>query len=116
MYEVTMIDDRGCIATDTVTVIVNQDDKVIYVPNAFSPNGDGINDIFYTYARGVKTIDFRVFNRWGEKMFQSYSLDHGWDGYYKGQLMNPAVYVYYVEVTYLDGDIRSQKGSVTLIR
>jgi gliding motility-associated-like protein len=116
MYEVTMIDDRGCIATDTVTIIINPDDKVIYVPNAFSPNGDGKNEIFYVYAAGVRTIDFKIFNRWGEKIFQSYSLDNGWDGFYKNQLMNPSVYVFYVDVTYLDGDIRSKKGSVTLIR
>jgi gliding motility-associated-like protein len=116
LYEVTMIDDRGCIASDTLLIYIDPQTKVLYVPNAFTPNGDGINDIFYVYAAGAKEIDFIVFNRWGEKIFQSYSINEGWDGYYKDNLMNPGVYVYYVVVTYLDGATKTAKGSVTLVR
>jgi gliding motility-associated-like protein len=116
LYDVTMVDDRGCVATDTITIHINPYDKILYVPNAFSPDGDDNNEIFYVYAAGVKSIDFKIFNRWGEKIFQSNSLDHGWDGIYKNEMMNPSVYVYYVEVTYLDDDIKAKKGSVTLIR
>lgn len=116
LYEVTMIDDRGCVAKDEVLVTINPQDKVLYVPNAFTPNGDGVNDIFYIYTAGAKEVDFSVFNRWGEKIFQSYSIDIGWDGYYRNELMNPGVYVYQVSVIYLDGDKRRAKGSVTLIR
>lgn len=115
-YTVTMIDDRGCVATDEVVVNINPQDKVLYVPNAFTPNGDGTNDIFYFYTAGSKEVDFSVFNRWGEKIFQSFSVDRGWDGYYKNELMNPGVYVFHVSVIYQDGDKKNAKGSVTLIR
>ena len=116
LYEVTMVDVNGCTATDTITVTINPQDKILYIPNAFSPNGDGINDIFLAYSAGVKEIDFSVFNRWGEKIFFSNDISFGWDGYYKGSLMPPSVFVYYIQVTYLDGDVRTAKGSVTLVR
>lgn len=116
LYQVVMTDIRGCIATDTVTIFVDTEDKILYVPNAFSPDGDGINDVFYVYGAGISGINFSVFNRWGEKVFQSNSQQLGWDGAYKGTIMYPGAFVYYVEATYLDGDKKTKKGSVTLIR
>lgn len=116
LYEVTMVDERGCVATDTVSVVINPQDKILFVPNAFTPNGDGTNDIFRAFAAGVREVDFTVYDRWGEKLFFSKILEEGWNGIFKNNLMNPGVYVFYIEVTYLDGDKKSAKGSVTLIR
>jgi gliding motility-associated-like protein len=69
----------------------------VYIPNAFSPNGDGNNDLFMAYTsndKGLVYFELLVFNRWGEKVFESNTINQGWDGYYKGQLQNPDVYVY----------------------
>jgi gliding motility-associated-like protein len=114
VYQLTLIDNAGCTATDRVLVEVNLE-KTLFVPNAFTPNANGRNDIFYVYAKGAKDIHLKVFNRWGEKIFESFDLNTGWDGTYKGKLLNPGVYVYYVEVVYLDGNKKTAKGSVTLI-
>jgi gliding motility-associated-like protein len=114
-YNVTLIDSNGCIANDIVLVLVDLD-KILYVPNAFTPDADGINDVFNIYTLGAKNILFRVFNRWGEKVFETTVLGQGWNGEYMGKLMTPGVFVYYVEVTYLDNDVKVAKGSVTLIR
>lgn len=114
-YNVTLIDSNGCIANDIVLVIVDLD-KILYVPNAFTPDADGTNDVFNIYTLGAKSILFRVFNRWGEKVFETTLLGQGWNGEYLGKLMTPGVFVYYVEVTYLDNETKVAKGSVTLIR
>ncbi|HFA50174.1 MAG TPA: gliding motility-associated C-terminal domain-containing protein [Bacteroidetes bacterium] len=96
----------------------------IYVPNAFSPNGDGINDIFQIYAGGngiAKVNSFRIFSRWGESVFEYFDFQpndpqFGWDGKHKGQEMNPAVFAWFAEVELIDGDVRLLKGDVTLLR
>jgi gliding motility-associated-like protein len=88
-----------------------------YVPNAFTPgNRDGFNDIFQLYGEAVKNIRLTIFDRWGEKMYEGKGYGAGWDGTYKGTLMNPGVYVYYADVEYLDGQTEQYSGSVTLLR
>lgn len=114
-YEVTLIDSNGCMATDQVLVEVSVE-KILFVPNAFSPNRDNNNEIFEVYTLGAAAIQFRIFDRWGEKVFETNQLGVGWNGIFENKLMNPGVYVYYVEVTYIDGDKKSAKGSFVLIR
>jgi gliding motility-associated-like protein len=114
VYQVTLIDQAGCMATDQVLIEVDLD-KTFYVPNAFTPNGNGTNDVFQVYTNGARNIHLMIFNRWGEKIFESFDLNKGWDGTYQDRLLNPSVYVYYVEITYLDGSKKTAKGSVTLI-
>jgi gliding motility-associated-like protein len=118
-YTVMVIDSFGCIDTVEIPIIVKG--GVIYVPNAFTPNGDGNNDIFKVYGNGFKTFRFLIFNRWGEKIFESFDPNHGWDGTYMGKEMNPGVYVYYIDIEFASGKIPPEyyiykKGSVTLIR
>jgi gliding motility-associated-like protein len=86
-----------------------------YIPNAFTPNGDGVNDSFYLYGQsGVTVHDFKVFDRWGEKVHDSLSP---WDGKYRGQLCQPGVYVYTFSIGLFGRAIDVQeKGSITLIR
>jgi len=114
-YTFTIVDETGCTATQPtlVDVII---DKTIYIPSAFTPNGDGTNDVFNVYAKDVSFIEFKVFDRWGEQLFIANDLTTGWDGIFKGNAMPPAVFVYHVNIEYPDGDKYNKKGSFTLIR
>lgn len=122
VYIVVMIDTNDCRVVDSVTIYV-QDEHSIYVPNAFTPNGDGNNDVFNAFTTYYLSYRMSIFNRWGEKLFETtvagdninnnYS---GWNGTYKGALQSPGVYVYDITVTYLDGKTIHKYGSVALIR
>jgi gliding motility-associated-like protein len=114
-YTVIVVDSNGCSASDQVTVFI-EFENVIWVPNIFSPNGDGSNDILYVRGKGVADLNFFVYDRWGEKVFETTSLDIGWDGKFRGKDMNKAVFVYYLEATFIDGSKVTKKGDVTLIR
>jgi gliding motility-associated-like protein len=116
VFTVRIADDNGCDAEAQVRVVVDLYDRVLYVPNAFTPNGDGTNDFFHVYGYGYNEMLFQVFNRWGEKMFETTDPAEGWDGTFKGEAMPPGVYVYQVVVYYLDGQEGYEKGSVTLIK
>lgn len=114
-YTLTFTDDHGCQASAKTTLNVDTDHP-LYVPNAFSPNGDDKNDLFYVYGSGIKAIDLKIFDRWGEEVFATKDPLRGWDGVYKGTMMSPGIFVYIVKVTYVDDAERDLKGSVTLIR
>lgn len=114
-YIVTYIYNGVCTASATVRLeVINRNEP--YIPNVFSPNGDGLNDVFNVFGAGIRTVDLRIFNRWGELVFQSNNTWTGWDGTYKGQLQNPAVFTYYAAITYLDGKEKVEKGTITLVR
>ncbi len=121
-YQVQISNANGCIATDNITIVVDKN-RNVYIPNVFSPTNDGTNDIFMIYGgQGVVQIDvFRVYDRWGELLWEAKDFptddpNYGWDGTFKGKVMNPAVFVYYAEVTFIDGVKLQYKGDVTLIR
>ena len=122
LYEFYAIDTFGCVGIDQMLVSVRKDRKV-YIPNAFSPNGDGNNDIFYIQSgielERVKT--FKIFNRWGEIVYELsdfYANDpnNGWDGMFKGEELNQAVFVFWVELEFKDGWTEIVKGDVTLLK
>jgi gliding motility-associated-like protein len=121
IYTVTIIDAHGCAITDTAEVIASTTPcetyiPHIYVPNIFSPNGDGQNDVLYVRGKGVKELEFVIYDRWGEKVFESTDLNKGWDGRYKNKDMDAAVFVYYLKAT-LDNDEKVDvKGNITLVR
>jgi gliding motility-associated-like protein len=117
VYHYTLVINYNgvCSVSDTVSVKVYSTHQ-IYVPNAFTPNGDGVNDVYQVFPIGAKYISLRIFNRWGERVFESLDVAKGWDGKYKGTLQPPGVYVYLVDVTFNDGYTAHDKGSVTLIR
>ena len=113
------VSDPFCQKSDTVQIIVLPyvcDNPFVFVPNAFSPNGDGENDILYVRSRIVQDIIFRVFNRWGEMVFESTSMSSGWDGSFKGRKCDPDVYDYYLKVICVDGQENIIKGNVTLLK
>jgi gliding motility-associated-like protein len=88
----------------------------IFIPNAFTPNGDGNNDILLAYGTTIKSLIFTVYDQWGELQFRSTNKASGWDGTYKGTKQPVGVYVYYVEATLNDGQVVKKKGTVTLLR
>ena len=119
-YLVT-VDEVGCKNYDTVKVFVLDDceGSEIIIANAFTPNGDEINDeIGIDFGPGVEgIIFFRVFNRWGEVVFEDDAPeDQVWDGTHNGQPLNPGVYVYYLEYLCVDGNTSIRKGNITLLK
>ena len=118
-YQVTIEDVWGCTNTDTVTITVLDvicGEPYIYVPNAFTPNGDNNNDILYVKADIADELYFAIYDRWGEKVFSTTSTSKGWDGTYKGKALDPAVFVYYLKVTCINKLQFEKKGNITLIR
>lgn len=119
---VMVIDTNGCTASDTLIVRVSADYDV-FIPSAFSPNHDGINDTFHVFAgENVSSIkELNIFDRWGNMVFQGLDLapndpTQSWDGTYKGQEMDPGVYVYMAKIRFIDGEIHLFKGDITLVR
>jgi len=88
----------------------------IFIPNLFSPNGDGSNEFFQVIAKGVVRFDMSIFNRWGEEVFQSFDTNQAWDGYYNGKLCLPGVYTYTIKLLYANGRNEKKKGSIMLLR
>jgi gliding motility-associated-like protein len=115
IYNLTINYWHDCSVSQTVSVLVGNGED-FFVPNAFSPNGDGNNDVLVICGSGLAKANLTIFNRWGEKVFDSQNQWLGWDGTYKGEKQNPGVYTYYVEGIYLNGKTREKKGTVTLIR
>jgi gliding motility-associated-like protein len=120
-YILTVTDANGCMAEETAVLIdpliaCDSIDPHIVIPNIFSPNADGENDVLYVRGSGVETLLFIVYDRWGEKVFESNSLDNGWDGTYRGRAMDAAVFVYYIKARFINGEEQTLKGNVTLIR
>jgi gliding motility-associated-like protein len=91
----------------------------LYVPNAFTPNADGVNDMYEVFGnkKALKFIEFMVFNRWGEMIYKSNDIDFTWDGKYKGDFVGMGVYTYQLHVTFMDGySDRDYRGTITVIR
>jgi gliding motility-associated-like protein len=88
----------------------------LYIPNTFTPNNDGRNDFFLAYGNNVAKFRMRIYNQWGEFVFESQNLLRGWDGTYRGNMQPTGVYVYYVDVTFNSGVTKTFKGTVTLLR
>jgi gliding motility-associated-like protein len=111
---------RGCAIEIPVNVVVRDDlpcdEPYIFIPNAFTPNGDGTNDLFRVRSELIIQLEMRIFNRWGEKVFQTSQLDSGWDGTYQGKILSPDVFGYFVEATCYNGEKFVKKGNVTLLQ
>ena len=113
------VSDGICVVSDTAEVKVYKiicDLPYVYVPNAFSPNHDGNNDVLYVRGLFVEKMIFRVFDRWGELVFESTDVNSGWDGMYQGRKLDPDVYDYYLQVTCYGGLEKITKGNVTLMK
>lgn len=120
-YAVEVTDASGCTARDRITVLVNKP-RGVFIPNAFSPNGDASNDVFLVFGGSEVVVvrTFYVFNRWGESVFEGSNLNpndptYGWDGKHRGIAVNTGVYVYVAEVEFTDGEVIVYKGEVVLM-
>jgi gliding motility-associated-like protein len=115
-YIVVSSNSIYCKTQDTVTVIVDVNCGDFFIPNVFSPNDDGLNDVINVHGRCISTFNLQIFDRWGEKVFETSSISDGWDGTYRGQKMNTGVFVYKADGVSIDGQSFSMKGNITLIR
>ncbi len=113
-YTVTVTDSSGCKVSDTVSV--KEAPNVFAVPNAFTPNGDGLNDDFIIVQSNINTFHMIIYNRWGQEIFVSDNVNEGWDGKFKGKEEEIGAYVYYIQAIFMDGSAVEQKGNVTLLR
>jgi gliding motility-associated-like protein len=112
-YYYYYIDDVSVIrCEDTLPITENN----LYVPNAFSPNGDGNNDLFFVRGKNIVELNFAIYSRWGEKVFETINISEGWDGTFRGEKMESAVFAYYLTLTYADGKTEVKKGNISLIR
>jgi gliding motility-associated-like protein len=118
-YTVTIVDSLGCSRTASITIYVismecNSD--VVFVPNTFTPNSDGKNDVLYVRSNSLTEVYFAIYNRWGELVFETSDLQKGWDGIYKGMKVDPAVFAWYLKGTCNNGNTFFEKGNVTVIK
>lgn len=118
--EFTVVLTKG-VCTQTIKVLVEVipkgcEEGSSFVPNTFSPNGDGINDVLYVRGIKMESIYFAVYNRWGEKVFETNDKNKGWDGIYRGRPADNGVFGWYLKVKCYDGQEHFKKGNVTLIR
>ena len=115
LYFVTATSDHGCVAIDSISINVSTE-SILNVPNAFTP-GSGANNLFYILKNGSANINyFRIFNRWGELMFETNDIRTGWDGTYKGTPQPFGVYIYEIQAVTTNGKMFTKKGNLTLLR
>ncbi len=121
-YTISVTNNNGCIATDDVSITVSKPRR-IFAPTAFSPNNDGTNDFFTIYGdkAAVEIVSLKIFDRWGELLFNGLELPLGeealgWDGTHNGEPMNSGVYIYMAEIEFLDGEIVIEQGDLLLAR
>ena len=113
------VSDGICTREDTVEIKIYEiicEDPYVFVPNAFSPNGDTYNDVLFVRGLYIEKVIFRIFDRWGEMVFESTDVSNGWDGSFRGVPLQPDVYDYYLDVTCVGGLKSIVKGNITLMR
>jgi gliding motility-associated-like protein len=119
-YVITVTDSNGCTDSDTLRIAILYrcigSESEIEIPNAFSPNGDGNHDVLYMEAEGITGIEWKMYNKWGELVWETQSIGEGWDGKQNGKPLDAAVFVYYLKVTCATGEEFMLKGNVTLIK
>lgn len=122
-YHVTVVDSNGCKATDDRLVIVDKT-RYVYIPNIFKPDSPSENSIFTIFGNENQIVNiksFQIYDRWGALVFENYDfqpndLNSGWDGSVKGEKVNPAIFVYFTEIEFIDGETILYKGDVMLYR
>lgn len=118
-YSVTVTDENGCTAEASIVITMNTaecDLENIFVPNMFTPNGDGVNDLFKVESNYIDDMEMIIYNRWGEEVFKSNAQDHCWDGTFNGTSLDPDVYGYYLRVTCINGSDYAKQGNVTIVK
>lgn len=106
----------SCSSFDTVLIIVEIPEITLYIPNSFTPDGDGINDEFLFFATGFKEFEAQIFNRWGELLFETMDIKKGWDAIYKGKEVPLGVYVYKVTLITYEGRHIKKTGAINVLK
>ena len=121
-YNVLVTDSNGCKSSRDITITVVCNNNNYFIPNTFSPNGDGTNDVFYVRGRGLERVQsMRIFNRWGQVVFERMNFQandpaSGWNGMINGKPADPDVYVFVIELICENATIIPYRGNVALIR
>ena len=117
-FFVTVTNDEGCIEVASLSISVDDpecNEKDIFLPNAFTPNNDGKNDVLYVRSNFITDFEIHIYNRWGEEVFKSFNASVGWDGTFRGERLPPDVYGYYMEVGCPNNKNYKEKGNITLL-
>lgn len=116
-YDVRLVvwNAGGCVDSTEARICI-RDSEAIFIPDAFSPNGDGVNDVLYVRGPSIATMIFHVYDRWGTTVFESRRTDHGWDGRTDGRPAASGVYLWTLRATTAEGDALERTGNITLVR
>ncbi len=115
-YQVCLVASNGN-CRDTICKMLDADvHLVIAVPSAFSPNGDGANDVLFVRGGGIESFSLKIYNRWGQMVFETQDMAKGWDGNYKGQPQEVESYAYVLTATFIDGSTYQKTGNLSLMR
>ena len=116
-YRLTATDQYGCFGEDDIKVVLYKTGPDILLPSAFTPNADGLNDIYKPFTIGLNKLDyFSVYNRWGELLYSTGIIGQGWNGIYNGKAQPSGTYVYQAQGTDYMGKTIYRKGTFVLIR
>ncbi|MEE9439458.1 MAG: gliding motility-associated C-terminal domain-containing protein [Saprospiraceae bacterium] len=118
-YYVTVTDEMGCTATDTIFVrvrIPECDENDVFLPTGFTPNGDGVNDILYLRSNFIDNMELLIYDRWGEEVFRTTDQTIGWDGTFRGAKLEPDVFAYALRVTCINQEEYRTRGNVSLLK
>jgi gliding motility-associated-like protein len=114
-YTFSVLDSNGCVTDNIIIMPENNGEYTLYVPNAFTPNNDRVNDVWYAQGTCIQGFKCQVFNRWGEKIVEFSDFKEGWDGTYKGQKVPDDVYVYLIKATVNQKTV-TKRGHVTVLK
>lgn len=110
------INELGCHDSASAGYFIIQPNPEFFIPNTFTPNNDGVNDVFKVYGRRVAKVDINIFSRIGERLYSIHNIDEGWDGTFQGTNLNTGVYVYSGVIQFDSGKKKKVKGDITLLK
>ena len=118
IYTLILSDGSGCTTSYTTTITNNEIDcgYHVYLANVFTPNGDGENDVLYVQGKGVDSFELTIYNRWGNKVFETSEMSSGWDGTYNEKEQDNSVFVYVITATFVNGNEISEQGNISIIK
>ena len=115
-YWVIVTDDLGRQIKHTFNVSIDRECTAVFIPSAFTPNGDGVNDVFKAEGLGITNFEMIIFNREGQTVFESHSIEDAWDGTYRNSVSEARIYFYHLSYTDAKGNNHKKRGQITLIR
>ena len=117
IYRVVAVRNQNEQITSTSNIVIVEKPYAIYAPNAFSPDGDGLNDVFNVTGQGIIDFEMEIFNRWGQMVFKSYTVEDKWDGTFRGKDLPTGTYVYKIKIiSYGENQKTVKSGTISLVR